>query len=39
MEKRKPMVKEMIAKLKQEFSGTTVAPTEPAFAPAAPQKP
>jgi hypothetical protein len=36
MEKRKPLVKEMIARLKSEFSGAVPvpAPTEPAFAPA-----
>jgi hypothetical protein len=39
MERRKPMVKEMLAKLKEEFSGASTAPAEPAFAPAAPQKP
>lgn len=29
MEKRKPMVKEMVARLKEEFSGTVAAPAEP----------
>jgi hypothetical protein len=39
MEKRKPLVKEMISKLKEEFSGsTTVAAPDPALAPAAAPK-
>jgi phosphoribosylaminoimidazole carboxylase (NCAIR synthetase) len=38
-EKRKPMVKEVIAQLKAEFSRTAPAAGEPAFAPAAPEKP
>jgi hypothetical protein len=34
MEKRRPLVKEMIARLKSEFSGGAPAPSEPAIAPA-----
>lgn len=36
MEKRKPMVKEVIARLKAEFSGSVSASTEPAAAPVKP---
>lgn len=39
MEKRKPLVKEMTARLKAEFSGDAPAPAEPAQAPAAPFAP
>jgi hypothetical protein len=39
MEKRKPMVKDMLARLKAEFSGSIPPPTEPAVAPANPEKP
>lgn len=38
MEKRKPLVKELVARLKAEFSGSAPGPSEPAFAPAAPER-
>jgi hypothetical protein len=38
MEKRRPLVRELIARLRTEFSGAVPPPTEPALSPTAPEK-